>query len=102
MNPKHETLKQKPYTRKPEPRTRKPHFLCFSTAVQDLPTETKVEGGTSQSKSGTSVNVSNSGNLARAQLVFRRVAKDVRRKRVLERQERQLIQAPLPRIHFGS
>ena len=28
-----------------------------------LPTETKVESGTSQSKSGTSVNLSNSGDL---------------------------------------
>ena len=36
--------------------------LCFSTAVQGaLPTETTVESGTSQSKSGTSVNLSNSG-----------------------------------------
>ena len=30
-----------------------------------LPTETKFEIGTSQSKSGTSVNLSNSGDLAR-------------------------------------
>ena len=30
-----------------------------------LPTETKVESGTSQSKSGTSVNLSNSGELIR-------------------------------------
>ena len=63
------------------------HYLCFSTAVQDfffitqglgaqlaaapnprracraLPTETKVESGTSPSKSGTSVNSSHSGEL---------------------------------------
>jgi len=40
--------------------------LCFSTAVQDqraLPTETKVESGTSQSKSETSVNLIKSGLL---------------------------------------
>jgi hypothetical protein len=36
-----------------------PCSLCFST----LPTETKVESGTSQSKSGTSVRSSNSGDL---------------------------------------
>ena len=37
--------------------------LCLSTAVQEraLPIETKVESGTSQSKSGTSLNLSNSG-----------------------------------------
>ena len=37
--------------------------LCFSNAVQDLslPTETKVESGTSQSKSGTCVNLSKRG-----------------------------------------
>ena len=53
--------------------------LCFSTAVQDLllktrvrnprggralPTEKKVERGTSQSKGGTSINLNNSGDLA--------------------------------------
>ena len=39
-----------------------PDSLCFSTAVQKLPTETKVESGTSHSKkSGTSLNLSNSG-----------------------------------------
>jgi len=32
--------------------------------IRTLPTETKVESGTSQSKSGTSVNLSNSGDLA--------------------------------------
>jgi len=37
-------------------------FIPFARA---LPTETKVESGTSQSKSETSVNLSNSGNLGR-------------------------------------
>ena len=47
--------------------------LCFSTACslrnpqRALPTEAKVESGTSQCKSGTSVNLSNSGKrLARS------------------------------------
>ena len=41
------------------------HSLSFSTAVQRvLPTGTKDQSGTSQSKSGTSVNLSNSGWLA--------------------------------------
>ena len=34
-----------------------PDSPCFSTIVPDLPTKTKVESGTSQSKSGTSVEV---------------------------------------------
>ena len=38
-----------------------PCSLCFSTAVQDLPTETKVESERSQSKSGSSVKLSHSG-----------------------------------------
>jgi len=37
---------------------------CFSKTA--LHTETKVEGGTSQSKSGTSVNLRNSGDLERS------------------------------------
>ena len=36
-----------------------PNSRCFSTA---LPTETNVESGTSQSKGGTSLNLSNSGD----------------------------------------
>jgi hypothetical protein len=50
--------------------------LCFSTAFQDFSTETqgpqercppkqKVESGTSQSKSGTSINLSNHGDLGK-------------------------------------
>jgi hypothetical protein len=35
-----------------------------------LPTETKVESGTSQSKSGTSVNLSNGGNLPMGRAVL--------------------------------
>ena len=38
------------------------HRLELSAAVQ-IATETKVEDGTSQSESGTSVNMSNSGHL---------------------------------------
>ena len=43
--------------------------LCFSTAIQDLllktrlSTETKVESGTSQGKSETSIDFSNRGDL---------------------------------------
>ena len=37
-----------------------------SVAVPALPTETKVESGTSLSKSGTSLNLSNSGTRTRA------------------------------------
>ena len=47
------------------PRYEKVSCLCFSITVQDLlralPTETKVESGTYESKSGTSVNLGNSG-----------------------------------------
>ena len=80
--PKPHTLKPKPSTLNPKPACLHPsqpeiltdgrtpagmdalHSLCFSTAVQDRawPTETKVECGTSQSKSGTCVNLSNGGN----------------------------------------
>ena len=51
-----------PGTRLQLVRTRVTDSLCFSTA-RALPTETNVESGTSQSKSGTSVNSSNSGKL---------------------------------------
>ena len=52
----------------PPPGSDLPLSLCFSTAIQDLllkgalTTETTVESGTSQSKSGTSVNLSISGH----------------------------------------
>ena len=38
------------------------HSLCLRSPQRALPTETKVESGTSQDKSGTSVNLRNSGN----------------------------------------
>jgi len=40
-------------------------FVSLRSPPRALPTETKVESGTSQSKSGTSVNLSNSGYRAR-------------------------------------
>jgi hypothetical protein len=46
---------------RPESGSGQGHPLCLSAAVQA--TETEVESGTSQSKSGTSVNSSNSGKL---------------------------------------
>ena len=42
-------------------------FGSLRSPPRALPTETKVESGTSQSKSGTSVNFSNSGNSGAAQ-----------------------------------
>ena len=49
----------------PQTRLRPSLLTCLCLA---LPTETKVESGTSHSKSGTSVNLSNSGNLEVADL----------------------------------
>jgi len=64
-----------PYRRQAQDRSRKlKHFLLgrwepgWNSTIpfaSRLPTGTKVESGTSQSKSGTSVNLSNSGNRAR-------------------------------------